>query len=185
MRYAPPAPPPPVAPPETGIEGAFERMETAAAHADRIDAAWRESALAQVRAHASEHALFLAERVGIVVPEGADTRCIGAVMREAKRLGWVEKMGMDYGHCGSSKTLWRSLICAPPDAFSASQLVAVRELMKDGMWRTLPHVARLVGCSEERASACLKALRKIEHGSYGVDQRATKSGSPEFRVLAP
>lgn len=88
--------------------------ERAAAKATRIDPTWRESALDAVRAHAERHDTFLAEDVRplIDLPDGADPRALGAVMRDAQRAGIVKADGYAPARSsnGTPKVRWRSMV---------------------------------------------------------------------------
>lgn len=66
-----------------------------------------------------------------------------------------------------------------------SQLEAVRALMIDGQWRTLPFIAGYVQGSEAGVSARLRDLRKPQHGRYQVERRRVMGGLYEYRVLPP
>jgi hypothetical protein len=86
----------------------------AESHADHVDPAWRERALAAVLAHAQRHHTFLMEDVHAAapMPEGADPRAWGAIAKEARRRRWVHPHG--YAPANSSnrgpKVLWLSLV---------------------------------------------------------------------------
>lgn len=67
----------------------------------------------------------------------------------------------------------------------STQLVAVRDLMVDGRWRTLPMIASAVGASEASVSARLRDLRKPRFGSWVVDRRRVTAGLNEYRVSVP
>lgn len=67
------------------------------------------------------------------------------------------------------------------NAIKPTQLEKVRDLMKDGKYRTLGEVARTVGSAEQSVSARLRDLRKARYGSYRVDKRVGKNGF-EYRV---
>ncbi|MBP6479826.1 MAG: hypothetical protein KA310_03170 [Pseudomonadales bacterium] len=73
------------------------------------------------------------------------------------------------------------------------QLLKVRELMRDGQWRTLGEIRAVVGGSEAGVSARLRDLRKEKFGARLVERRRRgaaglagdpKSGLWEYRVLA-
>ena len=66
-----------------------------------------------------------------------------------------------------------------------SQLEAVRALMIDGLWRSLPYIASVVHGSEAGVSARLRDLRKPQHGRYQVERRRMFGGLFEYRVLPP
>lgn len=86
----------------------------AAAKATRIDPTWRESALDAVRRYAESHERFLAEdvRIFIDLPDEADPRALGQVMRDAQRAGIVRADGYSPAKSsnGTPKTRWRSLV---------------------------------------------------------------------------
>jgi hypothetical protein len=68
----------------------------------------------------------------------------------------------------------------------AVQLVAVREVMRDGRWRTLETISGLVGAPEASVSARLRDLRKARFGSWTVERRRIVAGAGlhEYRVTA-
>lgn len=96
------------------LAAAQERGELGARRAEsravRIDPAWRDGALAQIKHHSERHKQFLAEEVGIAVPVGADPRALGAVFQAAQRAAWIEPNGYapSKSSNGSPKVLWRS-----------------------------------------------------------------------------
>ena len=51
------------------------------------------------------------------------------------------------------------------------QLLSVRLLMYDGVWRTLREIANELGIPEASASARLRDLRKERFGSHRVERR--------------
>jgi len=55
------------------------------------------------------------------------------------------------------------------------QVDLVRELMSDGVSRTLYQISASVGCSEASASSRLRDLRKVQFGGYIVDR--TREGN--------
>lgn len=66
------------------------------------------------------------------------------------------------------------------------QLVAVRTLMLDGLWRTLREISDEVGAPEASVSARLRDLRKPQFGKYSVERR--RRGLPgnglfEYRLI--
>jgi hypothetical protein len=78
----------------------------------------------------------------------------------------------------------------PPDepgreARLTTQLLAVRELMLDGRWRTLDTISRVTGAPPASVSAQLRHLRKPRFGRYHVEKRHVGRGLYEYRVLPP
>lgn len=63
------------------------------------------------------------------------------------------------------------------------QLDAVRDLMSDGLWRTLWDIAEETDFPEASISARLRDLRKHKFGGHRVDRRYTGGGLWEYRVL--
>jgi len=64
----------------------------------------------------------------------------------------------------------------------------VRDLMRDGRWRTLAEIVELCGGSEAGVSARLRDLRKPQHGGRRVERR--RRGEPrlglwEYRLEEP
>lgn len=84
----------------------------AASRASKIDPGWRSEALAAVRAHCRRNQTLLSEHVAIPIPVGGDRRAIGAVMREAERLGYIVADGHAPAVSSNSsmKVRWKSLI---------------------------------------------------------------------------
>lgn len=84
------------------------------AHSQRVAPAWRDQALAAVRAIALDRATFLAEEVRSFcsTPDEVDPKSWGPIMQQAKRLGWIHPQG--YAPANSSnrspKVLWKSLL---------------------------------------------------------------------------
>ena len=76
-----------------------------------------------------------------------------------------------------SAALQQELCFSGPDLEEADnrrlgrQLVAVRELMLDGAWRSLADIAARVAGSEAGISARLRDLRKPGFGGYLVERR--------------
>jgi hypothetical protein len=69
-----------------------------------------------------------------------------------------------------------------------SQLQRVRDLMIDGVWRTLGEIATLTRDPESSVSAQLRHLRKKRFGSFRVDKRrrgAPSNGLYEYKLLPP
>jgi hypothetical protein len=93
-------------------ERGHRAAEAAAAKAGSIEPGWKSEALAAVREHAERHPRFLAEQIRLHLPDGADRRCVGQLMRLAEREGICTADG--YAPAASSnssmKTAWRSLI---------------------------------------------------------------------------
>lgn len=70
----------------------------------------------------------------------------------------------------------------------ARLLDRVRDLMRDGRWRTLAEIVDRVGGSEAGVSARLRDLRKPQHGGRRVERR--RRGEPrlglwEYRLEEP
>lgn len=68
------------------------------------------------------------------------------------------------------------------------QLVRVRTLMLDGVWRTLSEISVATGAPEASISARLRDLRKTKFGSYVVESQPRgerAAGLWEYRVLPP
>lgn len=65
----------------------------------------------------------------------------------------------------------------------SGQLVRVREIMRDGQWRTLARLSALTGASEASVSARLRDLRKARFGRWTVDRRRVEGGLHEYRVF--
>jgi len=59
-----------------------------------------------------------------------------------------------------------------------SQVDKVRELMSDGVARTLYEISAKCGCSEASSSARLRDLRKAQFGSHVIDR--TRDGNTFF-----
>lgn len=69
----------------------------------------------------------------------------------------------------------------------AGQMLAVYNLMRDGVWRTLAEIHAVVNGSEAGISARLRDLRKSKWGSHEVSRRRrgyAKRGIFEYRVSA-
>lgn len=62
------------------------------------------------------------------------------------------------------------------------QLERVKELMKDGQWRSLPAIAKATGDPEASISAQLRHLRKDRFGGHFVDKRYQGHGLYEYRL---
>lgn len=69
----------------------------------------------------------------------------------------------------------------------SEQLKAVIAIMRDGTWRTLAELARLVNAPEASVSARLRDLRKERFGAWTVDRRRVPEGNGlhEYRVSKP
>jgi hypothetical protein len=63
-----------------------------------------------------------------------------------------------------------------------AQLDAVRELMKDGQWRTLQQIAAAVGAPEASVSARLRDLRKERFGAWTVERQHVGGGLFHYKV---
>lgn len=69
-----------------------------------------------------------------------------------------------------------------------AQLRRVRDLMADGVWRTLSEISEATGDPEASASARLRDLRKERFGSYIVNRRRRgemSKGVWEYQILTP
>lgn len=67
----------------------------------------------------------------------------------------------------------------------SAQLIAVRDLMLDGEWRTLALVEATTGHPQASISARLRDLRKEKFGRYTVERRYLGDGLYEYHVTAP
>lgn len=65
-----------------------------------------------------------------------------------------------------------------------TQLMKVRERMKDGAWHTLSELHAVCGGSEAGISARLRDLRKSRNGGYQVERRRVSGGLWEYRMVA-
>lgn len=63
------------------------------------------------------------------------------------------------------------------------QLERVRHAMRDGRWRTLEQIARMVDGSEAGVSARLRDLRKPRFGGLAVEREYVERGVWRYRVL--
>ena len=66
-----------------------------------------------------------------------------------------------------------------------TQLQRIRELMLDGVWRTLGEIEQATGYPQASISAQLRHLRRARFGSYQVDKRRRgpgRQGLWELRV---
>jgi hypothetical protein len=63
-------------------------------------------------------------------------------------------------------------------------LAKVYEIMKDGVWRTLPHIQNLMGgrVTTQSVSARLRDLRKKKYGGYLVESNHLGGGLYEYRL---
>jgi hypothetical protein len=64
-----------------------------------------------------------------------------------------------------------------------TQLSHVFGLMKDGYWRSLADIRRVVPGSEAGISARLRDLRKKQCGGHTVDRRRRSAGTWEYRLI--
>lgn len=62
-----------------------------------------------------------------------------------------------------------------------TQLRAVRDLMRDGQWRSLNAIAQATGYPEASLSARLRDLRKPKFGLFTVERRRIKDGLGTFQ----
>lgn len=61
----------------------------------------------------------------------------------------------------------------------------IRDLMRDGAWRTLGEIAALTRDPESSISAQLRHLRKPRYGSWRVEKQRRSQGTWEYRLLPP
>ena len=61
-----------------------------------------------------------------------------------------------------------------------TQLRAVRDLMRDGQWRSLNAIAQATGYPEASLSARLRDLRKPKFGLHTVQRRRAQEGAGTF-----
>ena len=102
-------------PPATAARKRGHAAARAAADlASSIDHGWQSDALAAIVEYARTHRTFLTEqaRKSIAIPEGADPRAIGHVVKQAARLGFIVASGhaSAVSSNGTPKVLWRSLV---------------------------------------------------------------------------
>lgn len=62
------------------------------------------------------------------------------------------------------------------------QLIAVRNLMEDGQWRTLSQISIRTGYPEASVSARLRDLRKAPHNRT-VERRLKEPGLYQYRMV--
>lgn len=62
------------------------------------------------------------------------------------------------------------------------QLDRVRNLMSDGLWRSLSEIAAATGDGEASVSARLRDMRKSKHGGHTVDRRRFDGGLWKYRM---
>lgn len=104
--------PRPPAPPAEVREAAEKGIKAAAA---KVGTAWMAMALGRLEVVARDREFFTADEVWERISAPADPRAMGAVMRAAKRLRWIEGTGRyrtsgDKVCHGRKKEIWRSLI---------------------------------------------------------------------------
>jgi hypothetical protein len=63
------------------------------------------------------------------------------------------------------------------------QLYAVLDVMKDGIWRTLPDLANATQSPEASVSARLRDLRKPRFGSHTVERQYLRKGLFQYRLI--
>jgi hypothetical protein len=63
------------------------------------------------------------------------------------------------------------------------QFIKIRDLMLDGRWRTLEHIAEMTEEPMPSVSARLRDLRKRRFGSYTVERRYVNNGLHEYRIV--
>lgn len=81
--------------------------------------------------------------------------------------------GSDYNHEEDAERLY-------------IQHVRIRELMRDGKWRTLKQISDTTKDPEASVSAQLRHLRKIRFGGFVIEKRCRgyrKNGLFEYRML--
>ena len=62
------------------------------------------------------------------------------------------------------------------------QILRVKNLMSDGVWRTLHQIAELTGDPESSVSAQLRNLRKTRFGSHNVERRYINNGLYQYSL---
>lgn len=65
----------------------------------------------------------------------------------------------------------------------STQFERVRDLMRDGRWRTLAQIAQGAGGSESSVSARLRDLRKPRFGAFRVERERVEGGLHRYRLL--
>lgn len=63
-----------------------------------------------------------------------------------------------------------------------AQLVRVRELMRDGKWRSLSEISKVTGDPEASTSARLRDLRKPKFGLWTVNRRRRTKSLFEYQL---
>jgi len=63
------------------------------------------------------------------------------------------------------------------------QLLRVWSVMSDGLWHTLPQIARVTGDPEASISAQLRHLRKDRFGAHTVEREYIKNGLYRYRLI--
>lgn len=63
-----------------------------------------------------------------------------------------------------------------------SQFQDVRDLMTDGLWRTLEEIKAVTGHPTHSISARIRDLRKPKFGGYTVERRRRTKGTWEYRI---
>lgn len=63
-----------------------------------------------------------------------------------------------------------------------AQLLRVRDLMADGLWRTLGEISAELGAPQASVSARLRDLRKPRFGGFRVQRRRVGEGLFAYRV---
>jgi hypothetical protein len=66
-----------------------------------------------------------------------------------------------------------------------NQQLAIRDLMLDGIWRTLDQIAAATGAPAASASAQLRHLKKPRFGGYVLDRRHVGGGLWEYHLSVP
>lgn len=65
----------------------------------------------------------------------------------------------------------------------SNQFDAIFELMKDGVWRTLPEIETATGYPQASISAQLRHARKERFGGHTVNRRHIKNGLFEYQLV--
>lgn len=76
-----------------------------------------------------------------------------------------------------------TFVAARDGARLAGLLARVRDLMRDGEWRSLATIAAASGGSEASVSARLRDLRKDRFGGHTVERRYVGRGLFEYRIV--
>lgn len=104
-----------------------------------------------------------------------DTRVVVAPRELQGSGGGAETVRRSFSPSVPSVELERWNQGAPLISPSAQQLVRVRELMRDGKWRTLSEIADVTGDPEASVSARLRDLRRPKYGLWTVTRKRAGS----------